>query len=197
HGLAPVIAVVDGTGSTWNNPVCTDSPTGGNVRTYLTRDVPAWLISRLDVDPDRADWTIGGLSYGGTCALQVVTGDPDSYGAVLDLSGERTPVDSQGDHAGTVRDYFGGSADAFRAANPEDLLTVHAGDGTYAGTTAWFVAGRADRTSVSDLGVLADLAERAGMDVTVRKVAGGHDFQTWRSGLRDAFPALASRAGLP
>lgn len=197
HGLSPVVAVVDGTGSTWGNPVCTDSPTGGNARTYLTQDVPDWLVSRLDVDPDRADWTIGGLSYGGTCALQVVTDDPASYGAVLDLSGERTPVNAQNDHAGTVKDYFGGSEDAFRAANPEDLLTAHAGDGTYADTTAWFVAGKSDRTAVTDLGALADLAGKAGMDVTVKKVSGGHDFQTWRAGLRDAFPALAARAGLP
>lgn len=195
HGLSPIIAVVDATGSTWNNPVCTDSPRG-KVRTYLDQDVPAWLKDRLDADPDRAHWAIGGLSYGGTCALQVGANSPHGYGTVLDFSGERTPVNDADDHAATVRDFFGGSEDAFRAANPEDLFKAHAADGRYRHLRVWFVAGHSDQGAIRDLSALAQVATAAGADVTVRKVPGGHDFGTWRTALKEAFPTVAEQGGL-
>lgn len=195
HGLAPIIASIDATGSTWDNPVCTDSPKG-RARTFVADDVPAWLISRLDADPDQSHWTLGGLSYGGTCALQTVLNAPDSYGAFLDFSGERTPVDAQGDHGSTVKDFFGGSEDAFRAVNPEDLLTAHASDRHYAHLRGWFVAGSRDHKAIDDLRVLGDLAQRAGIDTTVKKVRGSHDFEAWRSALRETFPAVVDQGGL-
>ncbi len=74
-GLGPVVVVADATGSTWGNPLCVDSPLG-NAATYLAEDVPAWTKAHLQVDPDPGGWAIGGLSLGGTCALQMATNYP-------------------------------------------------------------------------------------------------------------------------
>lgn len=194
-GVAPVIAVVDATGSTWGDPVCTDSPSA-KVQTFLTKDVPSWLMGRFNAGPDQSQWAIGGLSYGGTCALQVVANDPGAYGMFLDFSGERRPTASDGSHSTTVREFFGGSEAAFAAANPEDLFHAHASDGRYADTVGWFVSGRRDTTARNDLQILSDAARAAGVDVTVQTVPGGHDFGAWRESIRRAFPTVAEHAGL-
>ncbi|WP_066586508.1 alpha/beta hydrolase [Corynebacterium provencense] len=194
-GLSPVVAVVDATGSTWGNPVCTDSPTA-KVQTFLSKDVPSWLVGRFDADPDQSHWAIGGLSYGGTCALQVVANAPEAYGMFLDFSGERRPTAADGSHETTVREFYGGSQVAFAAANPEDLFHAHASDGRYADVVGWFIAGKRDSSVRNDLSALADAAQAAGVDVTVQTVPGAHDFGTWREAIRRAFPAVAEHAGL-
>jgi len=68
HGLAPVVAVPDVTGSVFGNPLCMDSRLG-RTETYLATEVPEWVASNLQVDPQRR--AIGGFSFGGTCALQL------------------------------------------------------------------------------------------------------------------------------
>ncbi len=57
--------------------MCVDGKLG-NSRTYLTRDVPAWITSHLKVQTAAAAWTIGGFSQGGTCAIQLGAGDPSA-----------------------------------------------------------------------------------------------------------------------
>jgi hypothetical protein len=86
-GLAPVVVVADPLGSRMAQTLCLDSP-GGRAFTYLSVDVPAWIRSTLQVDPDAVHWTIDGLSAGGTCALQVAVNAPSAYPTFLDLSGQ-------------------------------------------------------------------------------------------------------------
>src|SRR5690606_15466240 len=86
-GLAPVVVVADGTGGQFDNPLCVDSHLG-NAATYLAVDIPAWARTHLQVDPGPRAWSVGGLSYGGTCALQLATTRPDVYPTFLDMSGE-------------------------------------------------------------------------------------------------------------
>ncbi len=78
HGLAPVVVVPDGTGSQLANPLCLDSQLG-KVASYLAVDVPTWIKTHLQVDPDPRSWAVGGLSYGGTCSLQLATNHPEVY----------------------------------------------------------------------------------------------------------------------
>jgi S-formylglutathione hydrolase FrmB len=74
-GLAPVVVIPDPLGSQLGQTLCVDSPKG-QAFTYLTVDVPSWITSTLQVDPDRAHRSIGDASAGGTCASQLAVNAP-------------------------------------------------------------------------------------------------------------------------
>lgn len=193
HGVTPIVASVDATGSYTANPICVDSAEH-KVQTYLSKDVPADLEASFRVQPDQRRWTIGGLSYGGTCSLQVVANHPDAYGNFLDFSGQEEPTIGQ--HDDTVRKFFGGDEQAFQRVNPATLLAQAAGKHTYAGIQGKFIAGERDKESQRALGHLNDLARGAGMRTDFHTVHGGHDFSTWRTGIAEYLPWAAERGGL-
>ena len=173
-GVAPIVISVDATGSLSANPIC--------------------------VNPDQSRWTIGGLSYGGTCALQVITNAPEAYGSFLDFSGQAEPT--IGDHTKTVEQFFGGDEAAFQAVNPEHLLQ-HAAQlvaqgqpSPYAHIDGRFIAGSEDKNSVEALKHLNELAQAAGMHTTFATVGGGHSYQTWREAFREVMNFLAQRENL-
>lgn len=188
-GLAPVVVVADGTGSAIANPLCVDSPLG-NVDTYLSRDVPDWIDATLQVDRNRAHWAIGGLSYGGTCSIQMATNHPDVYPTFLDLSGQREPT--LGDRDRTVQQAFDGDSAAFTAINPLDLLESR----RYPGSAGIFVVGADDEDYKPGQQEMYDAAKAAGMDVQYVEVPGGHSFAVWSEGLRRELPWLATRTEL-
>ena len=188
-GLAPVVVVADGTGSSIANPLCVDSPLG-NVDTYLSKDVPDWIDDTLQVDRNRAHWAIGGLSYGGTCSIQMATNHPDVYPTFLDLSGQREPT--LGDRDRTVQQAFGGNAAAFTAVNPLDLLDSR----RYPDSAGIFVVGADDKDYKPGQQEMYNAAKAAGMDVQYVEVPGGHSFAVWSEGLRRELPWLATRTGL-
>ncbi|MFC9769362.1 alpha/beta hydrolase [Rhodococcus jostii] len=188
-GLAPVVVVADGTGSQLADPLCLDSRLG-NVATYLATDVPAWVKSNLQVNPDPRSWAIGGLSYGGTCSLQMATNYPQVYPTFLDLSGELEP--SRGDRTRTVAEAFGGDASKFTAVNPIDLMTTR----KYPDTAGAFVVGRDDTEYKHSAGQVYEAAKNAGMDVHYVELPGGHSFAVWSAGLTHELDWLARRLGL-
>ncbi|TQF68245.1 esterase [Rhodococcus spelaei] len=188
-GLAPVVVVADGTGSQLANPLCVDSKLG-NVATYLATDVPAWVTANLQVDPDPRAWAIGGLSYGGTCSLQMATNHPDRYPTFLDLSGQEEPT--LGDHQRTLDAAFGGDEEKFRAVNPMDLMARQ----QFPNTAGAFVVGRDDKDFKPGVHTLYEAAQRAGMDVRLVELPGGHSFAVWSGGLEQELGWLAKRMGL-
>lgn len=188
-GLAPVVVVADATGSALANPLCVDSPLG-NVATYLSKDVPSWFTSALQVDPNPRSWTIGGLSYGGTCSLQMATNFPDVYPTFLDLSGQLEPT--LGDRNRTVNDAFGGNDAAFVAVNPMDLLKTR----RFPDSGGAFVVGADDNDYKPGQRALYEAAQAAGMDVRYAEVPGGHSFAVWSEGLKEQLPWLMQRVGL-
>lgn len=192
-GLSPIVVSVDGTGSMTGNPICVDGPTE-KVQTYLSQDVPAQLKEKFRVEPDQQKWSIGGLSYGGTCALQVVTNAPHSYGTFLDFSGQAEPT--VGDHNKTVQQFFGGDEDAYQAVNPSKLLDDAAGTDKYAHLQGRFVAGHKDSHAKAELQVLNEKARKAGMKTEYFEVDGGHSYQVWRVALRETLEFAAERGGL-
>lgn len=189
RGLAPVVVLADGTGGQFANPLCVDSHLG-NAATYLAVDVPDWVRSHLQVNPDPRAWAVGGLSYGGTCALQLAVTRPDVYPTFLDLSGQAEPT--LGDRKTTIRDVFGGDAEAFARNNPADLLAKN----RYPDSAGAFVVGRDDTDYRSGLEQLAAAATAAGMDVHITEVPGAHDFSVWSAGLEKEVPWLCHRLGL-
>lgn len=188
-GLTPIVVVADGTGSTLANPLCLDSKLG-NVATYLATDVPAWVKANLQVDPDPRAWAIGGLSYGGTCALQMATNHPEVYPTFLDLSGQLEPT--LGDRQRTVDAAFGGDEAAFIAVNPLDLMATR----TYPGSAGVFVIGSDDHDFSPGVHTLYTAAGKAGMDVRLQELPGGHSFAVWSAGLADNLDWLSRRLGL-
>lgn len=188
-GLAPVVVVADATGTQFGNPACVDSHLG-NVDTYLGTDVPNWVKSTFQIDPDPQGWAIGGLSYGGTCSLQLATAHPDIYPTFLDLSGQIEP--GLGDHRRTVTDVFAGDEQAFRRINPLDLLHTH----RYPDSAGAFVAGSADPEAQQALQLLAIAARDAGMDVHYSELPGGHTFEVWSAGLEKELPWLGRRLAI-
>ncbi len=192
-GQAPIVVSVDGTGSTTGNPACVDGP-NMKMQTYLAEDIPALIKRDFRVVQDQAKWTIGGLSYGGTCALQVITNAPDAYGTFLDFSGEPEP--SIGSHEKTVNELFGGDEEAFGDVNPSTLLVRAAGSQKYAHTAGRFVAGESDPMASRALPHLNTLAQEAGMNTTYTELPGGHSYQVWRVALRDSFGFAAERGGI-
>ncbi|MET4050172.1 MULTISPECIES: alpha/beta hydrolase-fold protein [unclassified Rhodococcus (in: high G+C Gram-positive bacteria)] len=188
-GLAPVVVVADATGSALANPLCVDSPLG-NVATYLSKDVPSWFTSALQVDPNPRSWTIGGLSYGGTCSLQMATNFPDVYPTFLDLSGQLEPT--LGDRNRTVNDVFGGNDAAFVAVNPMDLMKTR----RFPDSGGAFVVGADDNDYKPGQKAVYEAAQAAGMDVRYAEVPGGHSFAVWSEGLKEQLPWLMQRVGL-
>lgn len=192
-GLAPIVVSADGTGSTTGNPACVDGPEL-KVQTYLSKELPDLIRTTFAVNMDQRTWTIGGLSYGGTCSLQVIANHPTAYGAFLDISGEPEPT--LGDHEKTVEALFGGDEAAYQAVNPETLLRQAQGSDTYVGVAGRFIAGDRDEMSTAALPKLHELAQAAGMDTTYQTLPGGHSYAVWRMALRQNLDFVAQRGGL-
>lgn len=188
-GLSPVVVVPDATGSELANPLCVDSVLG-KVDTYLARDVPSWIESTFQVNTDPRAWVIGGLSYGGTCSIQLATNHPDVYPNFLDLSGQAEPT--LGDRARTVAEAFGGNEAAFVAVNPMDLLKAR----KYPNSAGAFVVGAEDNDYRPGQQAMYDAAKAAGMDVRYLEVPGGHSFAVWSEGLKQELPWLMQKVGL-
>lgn len=192
-GVSPILISVDGTGSMTANPICVDGPTE-KVQTYLAVDVPKQVKEKFRVEPNQQKWTIGGLSYGGTCALQVVTNAPDSYGTFLNFSGQKEPT--VGEHVKTVEQFFGGNEEAYQAINPATLLDKAAGTDKYSHIQGRFVSGEEDTHAKEELKALNDKALKAGMKTTYDEVPGGHSYQVWRVALRETIDFAAQRGGI-
>lgn len=194
-GKSPIVISVDGTGGYADNPACVDGARG-NVQTYLATDVPAAIKATFRVTDDQKTWTIGGLSYGGTCSLQVMSNAPSAYGSFLDFSGQAEPT--LGNHEDTVNKLFAGNEASFEAVDPAHILQAAAANGgtQFEGIEGKFVAGTRDKESQRALSTLNDLATKAGMTTEYTTVYGGHDFGTWRTALDENFAWAAARGGL-
>lgn len=185
-GAAPVVVIPDQLGAGPRNPMCVDSRLG-HVATYLTVDVRSWILAHLPVARDRRDWTIAGFSEGGTCAIQLGAGRPDLFGSLVDVSGERAPLN--GTVAHTIAVGFGGSSARYAAAAPFRLLAAH----HYPATRAFFAAGALDTDYGPVAPSMAAHARAAGMAVQLRRLPGlHHNWTTGSAGLRWGLDGLQS-----
>lgn len=188
-GLAPVVVIADWLGAALHNTLCLDSRLG-HAQTYLSVDVPAWVQTHLQVDPDPRSWAVAGSSAGGTCALQLAVNAPTVYPTFIDLSGQSEPT--LGDRRRTVAAAFGGDTAAFTRVNPLDVLAAR----EFPATAGTIIAGASDATYRPEAIVAARAARAAGMHIEYRELPGGHSWQVWGPGLASALPWLATRTGL-
>jgi enterochelin esterase-like enzyme len=191
RGLSPIVVSPDQLGSPLANPMCVDSRLG-NSATYLTIDVPAWIRSHLRVLGERAAWSIGGFSQGGTCSIQLGAAHPDLFGSILDVSGELVPRNGSPQH--TVQVGFDGNPAAYEAAKPLNVLAAHA---PYPNTTAIFAVGATDSRYGPWERQMAQAAQAAGMTVHQIIAPGtGHDWHTAGYALAAGLKILCSKFGL-
>jgi len=188
-GLAPVVVMPDDLGSTFANPLCLNSRLG-QVQTYLTVDVPDWITGHLQVRPPGQGWAIGGFSEGGTCAIQLATQAPRLYRFFVDISGQAGPT--LGSRQRTISRAFRGDAAAFARVDPL-LVLAHTRFPRSAGV---FVAGASDRVYTPQQRTMYLAARRAGMNVMLMYLPGGHDWRVWGGGLEHNVAWLASVLGI-
>ncbi|WP_327146537.1 alpha/beta hydrolase [Nocardia sp. NBC_01327] len=188
-GLAPITVVADGTGGPFANPLCLDSRLA-NAATYLAADVPAWIRSHLTVDDHASAWAIGGLSYGGTCAVQLATNYPDVYPTFLAFSADPEP--RLGSRYETIDQAFAGNEHDYQRVNPTRLLQTS----RYPGSAGAFVVGDHDRDGLSGARTLLQTTRAAGMDTHYTELPGGHDWHVWSAALHRELSWLATRLGL-
>jgi S-formylglutathione hydrolase FrmB len=189
HGLAPVVVMPDNSGGEFANPLCMDSALG-KVDTYLTSDVLPWAVSHFQLDTDHRHWAVGGLSSGGTCALQLATAHPDLFPTFFDASGQRSP--SLGNRRKTVAAAFGGNDVAFARVDPLHELATN----RYPFSGGYFVVGSNDPIYRTQQEAVAAAARASGMAVVAVERPGRHSYLLWGPAFSAALPWLGARLGL-
>jgi hypothetical protein len=61
------------------------------VETWLSVDVPNWVLTNFRARPDRTSWATIGFSAGGWCAAEITLLNPDRYAATIVLGGYFEP----------------------------------------------------------------------------------------------------------
>ncbi|MGH1525046.1 alpha/beta hydrolase [Leifsonia sp. L25] len=183
-GDAPFILVVDQLGDVTANPPCSNT-SAGELDTYLSKDVPAWIRENLPVSGDRADWAIAGYSHGGECAAYLGAKHPGIWANVVSLSGPDKPGEHRPNY--TRDTYYGGSQAAYEAVWPENILaSTHYPQPT----RAIFVAGAQDSHFRPQVEATATAAEKAGWKVTYWAVPDSTHTQALEAGLKTAYNQL-------
>lgn len=59
--------------------------------TWLSRDLPKWIVDNFRVRTDRLSWAVAGYSYGGWCSASLAVRHPDVFGAALVFAGYFQP----------------------------------------------------------------------------------------------------------
>lgn len=91
HQLAPTIVVAAPYTPHGLDTECVDGP-GLPMLSWLTRDVPQWVIRHLRARPDRDSWATLGFSAGGYCAALTAMRRPQQFGATVLLGGYFKPA---------------------------------------------------------------------------------------------------------
>ncbi len=191
-GLAPIMVMPDANGSFLADSECLDGAEG-NIETYLTEDVPAFVVDRFGASDDPRLWAIGGASMGGMCAVMLALRHPDRFLTFADFAGFVGPRSGDSNAVGdTVRDLFGGDRAAFLAHEPLELLA----DGDYPDTGALYGVGSDDPIPIEAIDRLASASRAAGIATCVDEIEGDHTFITFGRLLARSFPWVAMRLGL-
>ena len=189
-GVAPILVFPDQNGAFTKDTECVDGPRG-DAETYLTVDVRRAIERRLEPALAGRRWAIVGFSEGGTCALTLTLAHPHLFGTFVDIAGDLRPNAASGPGADqrTIGRLYGGRAGEWIEHDPLTLLHERAARGV----SGWIVSGLGDRRA-SDAGrTLVAAARRAGVDVRLVSVPGGHSFTTVVRALQLELPQVADR----
>jgi len=188
-GVAPVMVFPDANGSGTADTECVDGPRG-RAETYLTVDVPRFMIEHFGVAARASQWAVAGASEGGTCALMLVARHPDRFSTFADFAGD--PAPTLGNVERTIRLLYNGSTAEWRAHDPVSWFAKDAS----AGVEGFFAVGSHDSGEIQSVTSLAARARAAHMKIVLDVIPGtAHNWYAWKRALRDAYPALVARLG--
>jgi S-formylglutathione hydrolase FrmB len=179
-GVAPIIVMPDTNGGFTDDTECIDGPLG-RAETYLTVDVPAFVVAHFGAATDRTMWAVAGASEGGYCALDLGLRHRDRYSMLMDFSGLDQPT-----HAGGLLKLFGRSPINVRDHSP--LLILH---NLPPGPpiAAWFEVGGADGGTMRAVQRAELAARQAGLETKlVLQPDAHHTWRVWRTAFEDALP---------
>ncbi len=192
HGAAPIVVMPDINGSLRGDSECVQTSDGGDVETYLAYDLPRFVHMHYAAATDRRQWSIAGLSEGGTCAVMLALRHRATFAAFGDLSGLARPtLTDQDSPAATIAGVFDGSVAAYRQHDPQWLLTQH----RYPRLAGWFSCGTSETEVLDAQRELAKLSRAAGIDVHTETLPGGHEWSVWSTAFRHMLPWLWARTG--
>jgi Putative esterase len=186
-GVAPILVMPDINGSLTGDSECVDSAVYGQVETYLTKTVPAYMRKNFNAATTTGSFALAGLSEGGMCATMMALNYPKEFPVFANYSGDESPQYQSFSPQQTISDLFGGSAASYDAHNPPYLLTHR----QYAGLAGWFEAGAQDPHALQAAHALQPLAAKAGIDTCIATPPGAHSFDFWTQAFRDSLPWLS------
>ena len=190
RGLAPVVVMPDPNGAQEANTMCMNSALG-KVDTYMSVDVPNWITSTLNVDTNHKHWAIAGFSYGGTCAMQMVTRHPFVYPTFAAISSELEPA-LTANRAVTVERAFHGNTAAFNAVVPMTLLSER----SYPEIHGWLATGAQDARYTNYAVALERAGARSEMKLERTTFPGGHSWIMVTEAMPAALAYLGTQLGL-
>jgi S-formylglutathione hydrolase FrmB len=189
-GMAPVIVVPDINGARRADSECIRTTYGGDVETYLTRDVVAWVRHRYARTVGTRRWWVAGLSEGGLCSIVLTLRHPTVYSAFGDFSGLVRPIVEHETVARSNQILYGNSTTARLQHDPAWLLAHR----TYRGLYAWFATGASDKKTMDAQTVLARGVRAERLPVHTETRPGKHEWAVWTYELRALLPWLWARA---
>ena len=192
HGEAPILVMPDVNGSFSEDTECVNSPKYGEVETYLTKDVPAFIQKNFNAKTTVGAMAVAGLSEGGTSAVGLALTNPKEYPTFASYSGLASPSYQADSRQESIDILFGGSEAAFNAHDPQYLLSHH----TFDGMAGWFESGAQDPPSLAGEKTLQALAAKAGIDTCFTYPPGAHDFGFWKDAFATSLPWISWRLKL-
>ena len=187
HGMAPILVMPDINGSWGGDSECVNSTMYGDVETYLTKTVPAFMQKNFNAGTAQGSIAIAGLSEGGLCATTLTLNNPKEYVAFGNYSGNGSPTYQDDNQAQTIQALFGGSEASYNAHNPPYILKQQ----RFTGISGWFEAGAQDAESLQAAHTLQPLAANAGIDTCIATPPGSHNFAFWTQAFKDSLPWLS------
>jgi enterochelin esterase-like enzyme len=150
------------------------------VETWLAKDVPDAMASRLRVSRDRTSWATLGFSSGGWCAAMVTMLHPDVFGAGVVLAGYMSPL-------------FGNAYVPFHAADPaaKRYELVPLASSAPPPVALWLQTSKADSLSYSSSAALLRAARPPLSIQSQVDLSAGHRITVWA----DAVPTALTWLG--
>jgi S-formylglutathione hydrolase FrmB len=186
HGVAPILVMPDVNGSLDGDTECANTPMYGQVETYLTQTVPAFMRKEFNASTAPDSMAIAGLSEGGLCSTTLAIRNPKVYVAFGNYSGDESPTYQDEDKTQSIQQLFGGSTALYNSYNPPYLLT----HGRYPELSGWFETGAQDPV-LPAAHALQGLAENAGINTCIATPPGAHSFDFWTTSFTDSLPWLS------
>ena len=177
----PVIVVAPRMSHGWlDDPECVDG-VHERVETHFVRDVVPAVDRSFRTVAGREGRTLGGMSAGGYCALNLGLRHRALIGTIIDMSGDTGPT-----HTGGTAALFGPGPAAVRAArdnSPADYAATLTPD---PGTRIWLDCGASDRTVLAQIRAVAATLTARGFAVQLHVRPGAHTFHVWQPALRES-----------